>query len=466
MTDDSRPGDPAWFDDSKLGVIIHWGAASIPAYAPVRRARVPDPVADGDVFERASNPGWWRTDGDAMMYQNALALPGSAVARHHALHYGDLPYSAFVERFRDATLPAWDPRPWAELFERARAGYVVFCAKGEDGFLLWPSEHPNPRVAGWQSERDAVGDLAAEVRARGMEFGVYYSAWDFATNHPPVRDLDSAFAAVPRDEEYRERFVAHWKELVRRYRPVTLWNDYGVSPPGTDLPALFDWYRSQVPEGLVNDRFDLPAQSSGELHSGYATPEGTTVGPEGRRWQAVWPLSTGYCFNREETDADHISPEALVHALADIVARGGTMLVNVGPTGAGAVPWSQSQRLLALGAWLGEHGEAIRGTRPWTTVHGMTDEGVQTRYTRKGDDLYVIVLGTPRTRTLGLDLRLREGAHVEQVGRPGPLPWSDSPHGVAVELPEAPAPQPAMAVRIGPVGAVEPLGAAPADGGG
>jgi alpha-L-fucosidase len=31
---DKRP-TPAWFSDAKFGIFIHWGAYSVPAYAPV-----------------------------------------------------------------------------------------------------------------------------------------------------------------------------------------------------------------------------------------------------------------------------------------------------------------------------------------------------------------------------------------------------------------------------------------------
>ena len=30
---DSRPV-PGWFDEAKLGIFIHWGIYSVPAYAP------------------------------------------------------------------------------------------------------------------------------------------------------------------------------------------------------------------------------------------------------------------------------------------------------------------------------------------------------------------------------------------------------------------------------------------------
>ncbi|GLW09405.1 hypothetical protein Misp01_45340 [Microtetraspora sp. NBRC 13810] len=451
---------PLWFDDAKLGIIIHWGSAAIPAYAPMRRSHVPDPFVDADAYERVESTTWWRTDPDAMMYQNALALPGSAVARYHAETYGDLPYEAFVERFRTETIPGWDPRPWAELFAQAGARYVVFSVKAEDGFLLWPSDHPNPHRKDWQSDRDVVGELADAVRGHDMRFGAYYSSWDFSFSDPPVHDLKSAMVAVPQGADYRDYFVAQWRELIRRYRPCTLWNDYGMSPPGTDLTELFSWYYEQVPDGLVNDRFDLPKQTSGEIPADYVTPERTTVGPEGRRWEALWPLSQSYCYNRQETDADHISSTKLIHCLADIVARGGNMLVNVGPTGTGAIPWAESQRLLALGHWLRTDGEAIYRTRPWTTAVGITDEGIQVRYTSTSEAVYAIVLGTPRTAAVGLDVRLAPGAEVQLVGRAGTLRTTDSPHGTVVELPAPLDQRPAFTIRMTPPGTVRPFAGA------
>ena len=51
---------------------------------------------------------------------------------------------------------------------------MVLVTKHHDGFLLWPSEHPNPRIEGHAS-RDVVEELTEEVKARGMRMGFYYS---------------------------------------------------------------------------------------------------------------------------------------------------------------------------------------------------------------------------------------------------------------------------------------------------
>jgi alpha-L-fucosidase len=36
---DSRPV-PAWFEDAKFGIFIHWGLYSVPAYSPTARDKV------------------------------------------------------------------------------------------------------------------------------------------------------------------------------------------------------------------------------------------------------------------------------------------------------------------------------------------------------------------------------------------------------------------------------------------
>ena len=95
--------------------------------------------------------------------------------------WGNAPYQDFREPFV-AMLERWDPAPWADLFAKAGAQYVVHVTKHHDGFCLWPSDVPNPHEKDWAAPRDVAGDLAAAVRARGMRFGVYYSGgldWTF-----------------------------------------------------------------------------------------------------------------------------------------------------------------------------------------------------------------------------------------------------------------------------------------------
>jgi alpha-L-fucosidase len=434
---------PPWFDDAKLGIFVHWTPASVPAFAPVSESP----------FDLAASGGWaeaMRCSPYSEWYQNTAAVEGSPTQAHHREHHGDRPYDDFVAEFLGAH-DGWRPEQWADLFERAGAGYVVLVTKHHDGVLLWPSATPNPHKPRWASERDLVGDLADAVRDRGLRFGTYYSGGlDWSFEGLPITDLASMFAAIPQSEEYRAYADAHWHELIDRYRPDVLWNDIGY-PAGADLEALFERYYAAVPDGVVNNRFDWIAQSSGARHCDFITPEYSTKGDPDRKWEATRGIGASFGYNREEPDSSYLDPDELVRMFVDVVARGGNLLLNVGPTAAGDIPWIQAQRLLALGWWLRTNGPAIYGTRPWVRSDGTTAEGHEVRFTAGDGALHVIVQGTPSSAEVEvLDLAVHPDATVELLGHDGPLRWSAAGTGVRIELPGRPAPVPAVVLRITP----------------
>ena len=224
--------------------------------------------------------------------------------------------------------------------------------------LLWPSATTNPHKARWAADRDLVGELAGAVRDRGLRFGTYYSGGlDWTFGGLPITDLGSMFGAIPQTPEYLAYADAHWHELIERYRPDVLWNDIGY-PGAADLDALFADYYAAVPDGVVNNRFDWMAQSSGARHCDFTTPEYSTTGDPDRKWEATRGIGTSFGYNREEPDESYLAPDALVRMFVDVVAHGGNLLLNVGPTAPGAIPWVQAQRLLALGWWLRTNGPA------------------------------------------------------------------------------------------------------------
>lgn len=438
---------PAWFDEAKLGLFVTWSAAAIPGYAPL--VRIQDLWSD-NALRRRLLP-------HAEMYQFPLNIPDSPTQRYHAATYGERPYDSFVEQFRDETLRDWDPGPWADLFALSGARYVNLCTKVEDGFLLWPSAHANPRKQRWQSERDVVGELAAALRARDIRFGAYYCGgvdWTYR-GLPGGSDGPLGSYECPTEQEYLRLAEAHWRELIDRYEPSVLWNDY-TPAPGTDLARLFGDYWERVPDGVVNNRFDGNPFKPSEVHDDFLTPEYTTEGSPVRKWEACRGFGLSFGFNRQESESTYLSATELLHLFIDIVARGGNMLLSVSPTGAGEVPWLQVERLLTIGQWLRVNGRAIYGTRPWERHAGVTGDGLGVRYTSTPDALYAIVLGTPQRAELEIDVSLDHGAIVSLEGRAGSLEWRSSRYGVQIELPERPSPQPALVLRIEPASAAHP----------
>lgn len=438
-SDQRIPGHraPVWFEDAKLGIFVHWGVFAVPAWAPT----LPPGETMLDVLKRTPGELGARLP-YAEWYGNAMRVPGSPTAAHHHATYGDAPYEDFRVPFEEG-LADWDPEPWADLFARSGAGYVVLVTKHHDGYCLWPSAVPNPHRPGWHAPRDVVGELAAAVRRRGLRFGTYYSVGlDWTWEDLPIVEPADALACIPRDPAYVAYVDAHLRELVDRYEPSVVWSDIG-SPPGFDLRAFLVDYLRRVPDGTVNDRWVAPpavlarprartainaavrvalprlpdmGPSSGHPLADFRTPEySSPPTATNHKWEATRGMGAAFGINANEPDDRLIDPDELVRSLADMVAKNGNLLLNVGPDAAGAIQPREAVRLDALGAWMDVNAEALVGTRPWVEASVTTAEGVDVRYTQAGGAVYAICLGAPTGSTLTL---------------PGLASWADRPAAV------------------------------------
>jgi alpha-L-fucosidase len=421
---------PAWFQDAKFGVFVHWGLFSVPGFAPT------EPYADvlRDDYDRAMLVSPYAED-----YANAMRDPSTPTAAFHRRTYGDMPYRGFREIFERETA-GFDAERWAEAFRASGAGYVVMVAKYHDGYALWPTSVRNPHAPGWHSERDLVGEVAAAVRAKGMRFGVYYSGGvDWTFQREIVRTLGD-YSYAPYGDGYGDYAEAQLRELISRYRPDVLWNDISW-PTGQDrLNAVFADYYNQVPGGVVNDRwqtdsltrramgtapgraaFDaffrqLIARDPGIVdrvtppavpHADFTTPEYTQY-PDKQDfvWETTRGMGTSYGWNRQETDAHYASFERkLFPDFAAAVSRNGRLLLNVGPAGGrGDIPAEQSSRLRAFGAWTSANGSAVTGTRPWDVAAATTAGGLPVEFTRSpGGAVNAIVVGRPSGTSIRID---------------------------------------------------------------
>ena len=437
---------PQWFDDAKFGVMVVWTPASVPAFAPK------------NYWDFSAENFEWIPDNlpFAELYQSVMQIEGGQTAKYHAERYGDKPYDEFVHEFRDG-MSHWSPKPWADLFSQAGFKYVVPVVKHQDGFLLWPSDTPNPKKEGWQTKQDVVGELAEEVRKRGMRFGVLYSG-GADSSFGGFREDEEGMPIVPQEKEYAEYVDAHWRELVEKYKPSILWNDMGY-PLAADAAKLTSWYREQIPDGVINDRFGKSSLEPDEEFADFSTLEYqrdyANLAPADSKWESTRGIGSSFGYNRQEDDAHYTSSTKLIHELIDCVARGGNFLLAVGPTATGRIPWLQAKRLLEIGEWLRENGAAIYKTRTWVKATGTTEEGLEVRYTKSEDAVNAIILGTPKDSSVELDVELEEGAVVTLTSTGQQLQWIESSHGAHIELPETLDEQPAVALEISPLSAVK-----------
>jgi len=356
--------------------------------------------------------------------------------------------------------------------------------KHHDGYCLWPSRVANPRRPGWCCPRDVVGELAAAVRARGMRFGVYYSAGlDWTFDGRRIAGIGDLMAAIPLGD-YPTYAEAQMRELIERVRPDVLWND--IAWPGD--PASFyrlvaDYYNA-IPDGVINDRWlaanwltramklapvralvdrlltravrkafekpDARFAPPPPPHYDARTPE-YAVFPDkqSEKWECVRGMDKSFGYNRMSRPEDFLSREALVHSLADITSKNGNLLLNVGPRGEDAqIPEPQLERLGWLASFTQRNGEALYGTRPWRRAEGTTGEGIPVRLTQKDGTLYALLLGRPAAGSVMLkDVALPPGAHARLLGG-GELASLKKGTDLVLQLP-APLPdEPAHAVAL------------------
>jgi len=441
---------PEWYHDAKLGIFVHWGLYSVPGWAPLTGEL-------GQVVTEGGWINWFSNNPYAEWYQNSLNIGQGATFEHHRKTYGQaFRYEDFAPMFQTAA-ETFDPGALADAIKRAGAQYAVLTTKHHDGFLLWPSALPNPHQRAWQLRRDVVGELTDAVRARGMRMGLYYSGGlDWTFNPHVIKDIQDLFLGAPQSTDYEAYATGHLRELIARYKPSVLWNDIGY-PRVADLGRLFADYYNAVPEGVINDRFIQASAidpqelrqklAQGELglptaaHYDFKTPEYVKVADiTPHKWESCRGLGFSFGYNQNDTDANMLSVEELVHSFVDIVSKNGNLLLNVGPLASGAINALQLKRLEGLGDWVAVSGEAIYGTRPWVRAEGKAASGGHTipvRFTHKGRALYATLLGMPKSGEVLLDsVVATPSAAVTLLGHPVPLVWQQRGEHLMVTLPE------------------------------
>src|ERR1039458_10087442 len=413
---------PFWYTHAKLGIFIHWGLYSVPGWAPITH---PDhDFSSNDYIKYAPYAEW---------YLNTMRIDGSPTQAYHREHYGaDYDYYNFAPIFNRESRK-WKPEEWAKIFRKSGARYVVLTSKHHEGFTLWPSAIANPTLPAdrQHAERDIVGELTNAVRKQGMHMGLYYSGgydWTFVPG--PIRTNADYKKVEPQSEEYGKYANAQIHELIERYHPSILWNDINWPKTGKAMDVEADYYNA-VPDGAIDDRFGIK-------HSDFTTPEYSKLDHiSKKKWEECRGLGRSFGYNRAEGEAETIAPGDLIALLVDVVSKNGNLLLDVGPEADGTIPPVQMERLKALGAWLKQNGEAIFETTPWTVATGMSTEGDDLRFTRKGGDLYATILGNPKAQTATIEgVAAQTGNHVTILGDVKPLETKAADGNLQVTLPE------------------------------
>lgn len=403
---------PAWYEDGKLGIFVHWGAYSVPAFG-----------------------NEW--------YPRNMYVQGSSEYEHHREVYGDQQTFGYKNLIDAFTAERFEPGQWSELFRQAGARFVVPVGEHHDGFAMYDSSRSEWTAAKRGPRRDVIGELAAAVRAQNMVFGVSSHRaehwWFFNGGMAFASDVrDPAWGAlygpaqpddVPPSEEFLQDWLLRTCELVDLYHPQLVWFDWWIEQPAFEpyLRAFAAYYYNQAASW---------GQGVAINYKKRAYPEGTAVfdverGQLGDIAERFWQTDTGVAKNSwgYVHDPEYKDPVSLIQDFVDIVSKNGALLLNVGPAPDGTLPEGDWRILESIGHWMRTNGEAIHGTRPWqrygegptivsegsfqdTKRDAFTPEDI--RYTTRGDILYALLL-------TGADERPRR-LHALATGADGPSP--------------------------------------------
>lgn len=355
----------------------------------------------------------------------------------------------------------FDPDVWASVARDAGMKYVVFTTKHHDGFSMFDTKlteyritapdvpfHANPRA-------NIANEVFAAFRKQSFGIGAYFSKPDWHSPDYWAPEWATPDRNVNYDtRKYKERwqkFIAfvHSQvgELTSGYGALDiLWLDGGWVnanshpdaivgsgevpwPQDIDMPGLAALARRNQPGLIVVDR------AVGGPYENYRTPEQQIPDkPLPYPWETCMTLGNSWSY----APNDHYkSARQIVHMLADIVAKGGNYLLNVGPDASGELPTAAVARLAEIGAWMKTNGEAIYATRPIAPYR----DG-KLCFTRGRDGaLYAIYLLDEGEAVPGeielKTIRPEAGATIRLLGSDADLKWQRNGAGARVALPEA-----------------------------
>jgi alpha-L-fucosidase len=381
-------------------------------------------------------------------------------------------YKTAYEKLQTTFNPVnFDPERWAKAAADAGMRYVVFTTKHHDGFSMFDTRETDYRITSPRTpfstnlRADVTRGIFDAFRAQGFLVGAYFSKPDW---HSP--DYWWPYFATPdRNPNYDikkhpdrwARFVqfthAQIDELMSRYDRVDiLWLDGGWVRPRTDaeiraainspdykfarvqsqdidMPRLVAEARAKQPGLIVVDR-DVPGP-----YQNYLTPEARVPPlPLPYPWEVPMPMARSWSYVPNDV---YKSPRALIQMLVDVVAKGGNLLLNIGPGPDGTWHDAAYDRLAALGAWMKVNGGAIYGTRPIAPYAAG-----QVRLTRAKDGaVYATYLPGTGETALPRELTVpgispAPGATITLLGTSRTIPWDRSGTGFVAHVPVGLAP--------------------------
>lgn len=361
----------AWWRDARFGCFIHWGVYSGPG-------------------------GEWQGE----------PVRGYA---EHLMRIKKIPLAEYKRDVAGNFNPAdFNAEEWVRTIQGAGMKWIVITAKHHDGFAMYPSKvSPYNIVDATPFHRDPMRELADAARRHGLKFGFYYShAFDWEDPNAPGNDWDYDNPGGDRKLHGAEQWfdlhpelldkarkyvdgkaIPQVRELIAMYHPDIMWFDTPQKLPVSEQLRILQAAREAAPAMIINGRC---ARAAGYQFGDYddTSDRAAEFPAHPGDWESIPTINESYGYSKFDTSQK--PPEYFVRLLAKAVARGGDILMNIGPMGNGRIDPRDTHVLSGIGTWLSANHESIYGA-------GTTPLPVQAwgESTRKGNTLYLQVFDWP-----------------------------------------------------------------------
>jgi alpha-L-fucosidase len=376
----------------------------------------------------------------------------------------------------------FDANEWMSTFKEGGMKMFAFTTKHHEGFSMFDTRTRVRSRADWSApggpriescdlaysimetpfRRDIVGELSTAAHKSGIKIDFYFSHpdWYDADFRPYVQhplQVPSAASLVCADDlrqiqrDYGDHPVmtpdpsdAEVARMMARHRAqlVELLSNYGtIDMMCLDMylgPRVWPEMRKTILE-LRKIQPNVMLRNRGIGNYGdYYTPERAipqSLLVSQKPWFCINPLGTDFSY--DPVDSNYKGVEWIVHTLVDTTAKGGGLMIGVGPSPLGQFHPEAVRQIKETGKWLQVNGEAIYSTRP--REESGWSQGDTIRFTRSKDRRFVYAIFTawPGREVTLASIKPKPGSRVELLGSAQTIAWSfDAAKGTTIQFPE------------------------------
>ncbi|WP_316748839.1 alpha-L-fucosidase [Pedobacter gandavensis] len=413
------------WQDQKFGMIVHWGLYAVPG-----------------------------------MIESWSICSEDWIDRDSTTSYDDYKkwYWGLSKEFNPVK---FNPEQWATAGKNAGMKYLVFTTKHHDGFAMFDTKESDFSIAKGPFAGNPKADVAKYVfdafRKEGFMIGAYFSKPDWHSQYY----WWSKYATADRNNnydinknpwrwnKYKSFTYNQLEELMTKYGSVDiLWLDGGwVRPLETVNEEVLSW-GANIPKWSQD--IDMPniARMARKAQPGLLMVDRTVHGPYENYqtpeqkipdtqlnypWESCMTLGGAWGFVNND---QYKTADVVIHKLVEIVAKGGSLLLGIGPKADGTLPDAVVTKLNDIGEWTSKNGKAIYNTRITKNYHSGQTWFTQSKDGKKRYAIYCLTEGEKPAGTVSWTGNSpKKGTAMTMVANGKKLKWNTVDGATTVVLP-------------------------------